>query len=48
MASGHLLGDLNDRDGGFNSEKSIYAQRLNQNDYYGATLTTLVAVEGWK
>ncbi len=32
----------------FNSEKSIYAQRLNQNDYYGATLTTLVAVEGWK
>lgn len=32
----------------FDSEKSIFAQKLNQNDYYGATLTTLVAVEGWK
>lgn len=31
----------------FISQKYIFSKPLAKNDYYGATLTTLVAVEGW-
>ena len=32
----------------FVSQKYIFSKALPKNDYYGATLTTLVAVEGWE